>query len=269
MESLTRRQRGQPGARPPAIWRAGERHALRAGRSRGHRGQSLVEFALVAPLFLLILFGVVEYALINASVGAFNFAAKEAARYEAIRGNGTPPSPFTQIDQYIVNQVILPQVAGVVMAQTKAVVVYRSTETGGCFGSGSSTGSLPTCQFQDVLQPSGGSWVFTQQGWLVGGNPGRQDQLSNADYLGIFISYQYTYLTAFFAIASPTINLSATSVQRIEPQQFGDSGQSQPVAQVGGGPPSASNPFSAALDLVGFAFILPRRRFGFIAGVRT
>lgn len=275
MQSKMGQQRGQPelpGARPPAFWRARARQVLRATRPRRDRGQSLVEFALIIPLFLLILFGVVEYALINASVGAFNFAAKEAARYEAILGNGTPPGGYSTIDQYAVNQVILPQVAGVVMAQTQAVVVFRSTQTGGCYGSGTTTGSLPNCQFQDVLQPSGGSWGYTQSGWLVGGNPGRQDQLSNADYLGVFIAYQYTYLTAFFAIASPTINLSAISVQRIEPQQYGDSGQSQPVVRVGGGAPTASNlfsaPFSAALDLMGFAFILPRRRFRWIAGVR-
>ena len=269
MEGKVRQQRGWPNARPPAFWRARARQTLRCARPRAHRGQSLVEFALIVPLFLLILFGVVEYALINASVGAFNFAAKEAARYEAIIGNATPPAGSATIDQYVVNQVILPQVAGVVMAQAKAVVVYRATETGGCSGTGTTTGSLPTCQYQDVLQPNGsGTWGYTQQGWLTTQPPYRNDQLANADYLGVFISYQYTYLTAFFAIASPTISLSATSVQRIEPQQYGDSGQSQPVARVGGGPPAAPNPFSAALDLVGFAFILPRRRFGLIAGVR-
>ena len=263
-----RRQRGQPGARPPAIWRAGERRASLAARARGHRGQSLVEFALVVPLFLLILFGVVEYALINASVGAFNFAAKEGARYEAIIGNGQSPSPYqaTPLDQYVVNYVIVPQVAGVVMAQMQEVVVYKALQTGGCAGTGTITGSIPNCQSQVTLLPgAGGVWTITSNSWQ---SLTRNDQLSNADYLGVFISYQYTYLTAFFAIASPTINLSAISVQRIEPQQYGDSGQSQPVAQVGGGAPAASNPFSAALDLLGFAIVLPRRRFGLIAGVR-
>lgn len=235
------------------------------------RAQSLVEFALVAPLFLFILFGVVEYALINASIGAFNFAAKEAARYEAIIGNGQPPMGYATIDQYIVNKVIQPQVAGVVMAQAQAIVVYRASEAGGCDGSGSVTASpLPTCVNQDVLQPNGsGTWTYTEQQWLVSGSPGRNDNLANADYLGVIIIYKYTYLTAFFAITSPTITLAATSVQRIEPQQYGDSGQSQPVAHVGDGAPWASNPFAALLDLVGFAMILPRRSDRLLTGGRA
>lgn len=274
MESVKKRAWGRMSERQPAFWRARIRRMRRTPAAKRSRGQSLVEFALIAPLFLLILFGVVEYALINASIGAFNFAAKEGARYEAIIGNGQAPGASPPpLDQYVVNSVILPQVAGVVMAQAKAVVVYKAVESGGCFGTGSVTGTTPTCQYQDALQPNGsGVWGFTQSGWLPG-TPGRNDQLSNADYLGVFISYQYTYLTAFFAITSPTITLSAVSVQRIEPQQYGDSGQSQPIAQVGGGssPPSpwASNPFSALLDLVGFAVILPRRSYTFLRGGRA
>lgn len=265
MESLKSRKRRRPAGQRPAFWRSRNRGPVRS------RAQSLVEFALVAPLFLLILFGVIEYALINASIGAFNFAAKEGARYEAIIGNGQPPLGFASIDQYIVNQVILPQVAGVVMAQAQAVVVYRATESGDCDGSGSITNQpLPNCVNEDVLQPNGsGTWVYTQSTWLTSSAVGRNDQLSNADYLGVFISYKYTYLTAFFAITSPTITLSAISVQRIEPQQYGDSGQSQPVAHVGGGAQWASNPFPALLDLVGFAVILPRRSYIFLTGGRA
>lgn len=275
MESVKKRAGGRMSERQPAFWRARIRRMRRTPAAERRRGQSLVEFALIAPLFLLILFGVVEYALINASIGAFNFAAKEGARYEAIIGNGQAPGATPPpLDQYVVNSVILPQVAGVVMAQAKAVVVYKAVESGGCFGSGSVTNQpLPNCATQDVLQPNGsGVWGFTQSGWMPG-SPGRNDQLSNADYLGVFISYQYTYLTAFFAITSPTITLSAISVQRIEPQQYGDGGQSQPVANVSGGssPPSpwASNPFSALLDLVGFAVILPRRNYTFLTGGRA
>ena len=55
-------------------------------------------------------------------------------------------------------------------------------------------------------------------GWPVSA---RNDQLISADYLGVRITYQYTYLTAFFATTSPQITLTAISVQRIEPQEYG------------------------------------------------
>jgi Flp pilus assembly protein TadG len=233
------------------------------------RGQSLVEFALVAPLFLVILFGVVEYALINASIGSFNFAAKEAARYEAIIGRGNPPKPFdaTPLDQYIANSVISPQVQGVVMAQAQEIVVYDSLETGGCSGTGTITGAVPTCQFQAVLKPSGGTWTITSSNW----QPNlRNDQLSNADYVGVFIEYQYTYLTAFFAITSPTITLSAISVQRIEPQQYGDRDHSPPIASVGGGQSwNSATPFSSRQAGSNLVLVLPRHESGLIAGERA
>jgi hypothetical protein len=179
-------------------------------------GQALVEFALVAPLFLLMLFGVVEFSLINASIGTFNFAAKDAARYGAIIGRGSPPTPnqATPLDVYIVNNIIAPRVAGVVVAQMTQVEIFDASQTGGCAGGG----SFPCATKVDILRQSGGSWVSTSNSWPT---TQRNDQLANADYLGVRISYTYTYLTAFFAISSPTINLNALSVQRIEPQQFG------------------------------------------------
>lgn len=263
MMSLKERERSRPARQRPGFWRARIRRPLRS------RAQSLVEFALVAPLFLLILFGVVEYALINASIGSFNFAAKEAARYEAIIGNGQPPKPFdtTPLDQYIANNVIAPQVAGVVMAQAQEIVVYKALETGGCSGTGTITGTAPTCQYQAVLNRSGGTWTITSTNWIP---TGRNDQLSNADYVGVFIEYQYTYLTAFFAIISPTITLSAISVQRIEPQQYGDRHQSPSVASVGGGQAwAAAPPFASRLTGSNSVFVLPRRESGLLAGERA
>ncbi|MGH2504444.1 MAG: hypothetical protein ACRDID_18210, partial [Ktedonobacterales bacterium] len=90
------------------------------------------------------------------------------------------------------------------------------------------------------------------------------------DYVGVFIEYQYTYLTAFFAIISPTITLSAISVQRIEPQQYGDRDQSPPVASVGDGYTWISAmPFSSRLASSSFAIVLPRRESGLLAGGRA
>jgi hypothetical protein len=63
--------------------------ALPVRRLRDHRakGQSLAEFALVFPAFVLILFTVIEFAFIlNAMLGV-NFASREAALTAAEAGN--------------------------------------------------------------------------------------------------------------------------------------------------------------------------------------
>lgn len=184
-------------------------------RRRRARGQSLVEFALVAPLFFLLFFGIIEFSLVNASIGAFNFAAKDGARFGAIKGkaatvqiNATTSIPT---DQYIVNNVILPHVVGVVVAQATEIEIYNSNEDGSCvLVSG-------VCQ-EDIWQLSGSTWTSTN-GWPYNL---REDSLANADYLGVRIHYTYTYLTAFFAVSSPSVNLMAESIQRIEPQEYGD-----------------------------------------------
>ncbi|HZC06199.1 MAG TPA: TadE family protein [Ktedonobacterales bacterium] len=253
MESLERRTPGWP----HGIRRRLERRRAQP-RARSY-GQALVEFALIAPLFLLLMFGVVEYSLINASIGAFNFAAKEGARNEAILGNGSPPQPYNNVplDQYVVNNVILPHVSGVVMATMSEVIVYQSDETGQCYGGG----TVPNCAHQDILQNVSGTWKTTSNTWTTA----RNTQLSNADYVGVYLAYSYTYLTAFFAVTSPTINLTATSVQRIEPQEYGYHKKDAPIAGVG--TPWSLASFSYLLaSHFSFAAIDPRRAQSYLAG---
>lgn len=259
MERLKRRM--------PA-WPGGLRHRLERQRSQMRapsRGQALVEFALVAPLFLLLLFGVVEYSLINASIGAFNFAAKEGARNEAIIGNGQPPTPYSSmnIDQYVVQNQVMPHITGLVMAQVQEVVIFKSDQTGNCYGQAGV--QPPSCTQENTLTPgSGGTWNMTT-GWTTP----RNDQLSNADYVGVYIAYTYTYLTAFFAVTSPTLHLAAVSVQRIEPQQFGWHGKSPQIVSIQPPLSSAPIPLSDAFALVGVVGFAPRREFTRLAGDRA
>lgn len=51
-------------------------------------GQSVVEFALVVPLFVLLLVGIIEFAFALNAVLAVNFATREAALIAAEAGNG-------------------------------------------------------------------------------------------------------------------------------------------------------------------------------------
>ncbi len=72
---------------------------MRAGH-RGHRsiarprtgssssGQSLVEFALVIPIFLIVLMAVIEFAFLLNGQLAINFATRDAALIAAEAGNG-------------------------------------------------------------------------------------------------------------------------------------------------------------------------------------
>ena len=175
--------------------------------ARNSRGQALVEFALVLPLLMLLIFGIIEFALINASIGAFNFATQDAARFAAIAGPTDPNADATMLAQEI-----QPRISGIVAAQLQTVEVFKANEDGSCFGG---TFSFPC--------PAQNDHVFTAQNsqWTGQWTPDkRNDQLVTGDYLGVRITYVYTYITAFFATISPTVQLSAESIQRVEPQEY-------------------------------------------------
>lgn len=54
---------------------------------RNLRGQSMVEFALVAPIFLLLVFGVIDFGQLFNRMITVNQASREAARVAAVSGD--------------------------------------------------------------------------------------------------------------------------------------------------------------------------------------
>ena len=65
-------------------------------RGKDDRGATLVEFALVVPLLLLILFGIAEVGRFLAVNEAVNTASREASRYGSVTGispTALPPVP--------------------------------------------------------------------------------------------------------------------------------------------------------------------------------
>ncbi len=78
----------------------------------GHRsrGQSLVEFSLIVPVFLLILFGMMEYGFIFTHDLTLEYATREGARAGSALANGggtlgcgTGQSPnWTQVDPQVI-----------------------------------------------------------------------------------------------------------------------------------------------------------------------
>jgi Flp pilus assembly protein TadG len=66
------------------------------------RGATVVEFALILPPFLLLLFGVVEFGRALWTQSALHFAVEEAARCAAV--DATNCATATQVQQFAVSR---------------------------------------------------------------------------------------------------------------------------------------------------------------------
>lgn len=70
-------------------------------------GQNLVEFALIAPLFFFVVFGIIEGGRLLWTFHTLSNAAKEGARYTTVRGAGSTqgdaPATAGKIENHIVS----------------------------------------------------------------------------------------------------------------------------------------------------------------------
>lgn len=162
----------------------------------------MVEFALVAPLFFTLIFGFIEFALIEASIGSYNFAAKDSARLGSLIGPTDPTA-----DQKMVS-LIQSRTNGVAFAKIVQIEIYKSDAAGDYLQGG----ATPP---EDVYDANGN--VVGTAAWPPSL---RNDTLIDADYLGVRITFKYKYITSYLAGGTASLQLVANSVQRIEPQDF-------------------------------------------------
>jgi Flp pilus assembly protein TadG len=57
---------------------------LQVIKNGNHEGTAVVEFALILPVFLVLIFGVLEFGLIMHSKGIITLASREGARYGVV-----------------------------------------------------------------------------------------------------------------------------------------------------------------------------------------
>jgi hypothetical protein len=187
---------------------------LKQPRRWQKRGQAMVEFALVAPLFFTLIFGLIEFSLIGVSISSFNLAADEGARIGSYLG---------RTDDTVDHQIYLAIAAhtsGVVVAQTLKIEIFKADVTGQPVMVG---GNI----IEDILDINGITISRPCDPGCDWPATSRIDQLLSADYLGVRITYQYTYLTGFISGGNASLVLTASSVQRIEPQDY--QGRRSPV----------------------------------------
>jgi Flp pilus assembly protein TadG len=173
----------------------------RPAARRRSRGQTMTEFALVSPVLLLVLFGILESGLLLFSVGTARFAAGEAARQEAESGNAANADSFSI-------QVVRGTALGTTnLAQVQHIDIYKLQEQ--------ANGTLT------VVPGTVDSYNLdgTPRGAIPWPSSSRDVKNGESDFLGVTIYYRYTWKTGLFLFAGP-LNLNQSFAIRLEPQTY-------------------------------------------------
>jgi Flp pilus assembly protein TadG len=166
---------------------------------RPMRGQALVEFALILPVFLGLFFGLIEVGLIAGASALYESAVQQALRLETLAGTND-----NTIDQETVAG-ILNVVKPLFVAHVVRIEIYQSD----------ASGRGPQLSSENIFDDSGAP--TGTQNWPVAS---RGATNTAPVYLGIQITYSYTWLTSFVGAVGVPLTLHAGGIAP-EPLQGG------------------------------------------------
>jgi hypothetical protein len=183
--------------------------AQQLDRRPTQRGQGAAEFALCAPIAVVMLLGIVEAGFLMFGVGTAAYATGEAARVGSEAGNAA------NADMQVIATIDATGLGQNGIVQVTEVDIYRliedpstgalSVDTTGCGGGG-------CINKYDLF----GTPLVTPEPW----SPAIRD-VSNgsSDFMGVTIKYQYRWKSGSL-IANGPLNLQAKYYVRLEPQTY-------------------------------------------------
>jgi len=200
---------------------------FRQRTGRGERGAAMVEMALVMPILLMLVFGIIEFGLAFQSRLTIGNATQSSARVGSAIGTGERADieVLSALEQGLFQ---LPNNGKDII---KEVWIYKATAAGepasACPGSACNVydyNPLLACNWAPCPDPAtppaiyGGGWDPANRNATVG----------TLDVLGVDIYFSHTWIVgSFLPLADvPCTNppngcWSDTALMRLEPQQFG------------------------------------------------
>lgn len=197
-------------------------------------GTAIVEFAMVAVLLLMIVFGIVEFGLAFRDRLTMSNSTQSASRIAAALGNDSSADYETLLALAQSLETLPNSGIGIV----NLVDIYKADSDGepssNCPGSACNQyeyqpGHTPTCDWNPCPDPDnfeawGGSWV---PGAPISSG-GRDDALPGLDVIGVRVEFAHTWMSSGL-LPLPNIDCDGTpgagcwydtAIQRLEPQVF-------------------------------------------------
>jgi hypothetical protein len=195
-------------------------------RRRHSRGQALVEFALIIPIFLTIFFAIVEFSFLFTSFVSVGFASHDASQVAATYGNtiGADAAILLRVDNDIMTPANPAQI-------DKVDIFWVDTST---------PDAHPVAGSETIYQYDGGTHLFVlpdgsniylpysriQNGYPetsrcnVNAGVGCLSGHTTIDTIGVKITYQYTWITPFPRLVTQSGSgpmITQTNIMRLEP----------------------------------------------------
>jgi Flp pilus assembly protein TadG len=161
----------------------------------------MTEFALIVPVLLVLIMGVLDGALLMFSVGSARYATSEGSRVASTLGNAA------NTDSRVIG-VIRQNVGSTRLFDVSEIDIYKLNQD----GNGNLTPDL-THYNRYALD---GTPIAAPVPW-----PAAQRNVGNgtSDFIGITVNYSYTWKAGLFAALGP-IRTTAVSYVRLEPQSY-------------------------------------------------
>ena len=185
---------------------------------RDEHGQGLVEFAIVLPVLMLLIFGLIEWAFVMNTQASVNFASRDGAMLAAEGGNnvGTDCMVLSRIERDLVAPALPPRIQN--------IQIYWSDRNGDQISSNVNTysrfGSV-TCDYADGTSLTV-PYTLTGPGYLEGARcdilAGCGGSHTTVDTVGVRITYQHAWVSYVGQTIAPTLILNKSTAIRIEPQ---------------------------------------------------
>ena len=191
-------------------------------RSKSNRGQSLVEFALVFPIFFTLLLGMIEFAFVFNAILAVNYAARDAALAAAEAGDRSGA------DCIILDSVDRAVSAPADDARIVSVEIFKANANGGMIGAATvytrdASGAPGTsCTYADSTTLTV-HYHLTTDGYPIDSRCnilGGCDGGTGVDNIGVRVTYTHPWVTPISTFAGGGLGgltFERTSIMRMEP----------------------------------------------------
>ena len=185
---------------------------------RSEKGQAIVEFALIMPILLLVIIGLIEFSFVLNARNTVLFASRDGSMLAAEGGSldGTDCVVLQKIDGDVVSPATTLRV--------QQIQIYWSDRNGDQIGSNVNVytrGGTTSCTYSDgttITVP----YTLTSPGYVESSRcnvlAGCGGSHTTIDTIGVRVTYQHFWLTSFARITGAGVIFTEASITRAEPQ---------------------------------------------------